>query len=53
MRRRHVASDVASVRLVSLWGTFLADLVVQSLGPDYARVLRAIYTVAQVRVTSS
>ncbi|KAH0469788.1 hypothetical protein IEQ34_001346 [Dendrobium chrysotoxum] len=33
-----------------LWGTFLADVVIQSLGTDYARVLRAIYAFAQVGV---
>ncbi|KAL0927124.1 hypothetical protein M5K25_001283 [Dendrobium thyrsiflorum] len=34
-----------------LWGTFLADVVIQSLGTDYARVLRAIYAFAQIRLT--
>ncbi|KAI4347322.1 hypothetical protein L6164_008141 [Bauhinia variegata] len=34
-----------------LWGTFLADLVIQMLGTDYARILRAIYAFAQIRVT--
>ncbi|XP_054793917.1 uncharacterized protein LOC129299475 isoform X1 [Prosopis cineraria] len=34
-----------------LWGTFLADLVIQMLGTDYARILRAIYALAQIRVT--
>ncbi|XP_015937289.1 uncharacterized protein LOC107463075 isoform X1 [Arachis duranensis] len=33
-----------------LWGTFLADLVIQMLGTDYARLLRAIYAFAQIRV---
>lgn len=32
-----------------LWGTFLADLVIQMLGTDYARILRTIYALAQVR----
>ncbi|KAK3025918.1 hypothetical protein RJ639_041308 [Escallonia herrerae] len=32
-----------------LWGTFLADIVIQMLGTDYARILRAIYAFAQVR----
>lgn len=31
-----------------LWGTFLADVVIQMLGTDYARVLRAIYAFAEV-----
>lgn len=31
-----------------MWGTFLADVVIQMLGTDYARVLRAIYAFAQV-----
>ncbi|KAK2979086.1 hypothetical protein RJ640_022568 [Escallonia rubra] len=30
-----------------LWGTFLADIVIQMLGTDYARILRAIYAFAQ------
>ncbi|XP_027167440.1 uncharacterized protein LOC113767519 isoform X1 [Coffea eugenioides] len=33
-----------------LWGTFLADVVVQMLGTDYARILRAIYALAQIRI---
>ncbi|CAK7324847.1 unnamed protein product [Dovyalis caffra] len=31
-----------------LWGTFLADVVIQMLGTDYARILRAIYAFAQL-----
>ncbi|KAJ6824422.1 uncharacterized protein M6B38_381200 [Iris pallida] len=31
-----------------LWGKFLADIVIQMLGTDYARVLRAIYAFAQL-----
>ncbi|WOL06618.1 hypothetical protein Cni_G15352 [Canna indica] len=31
-----------------MWGTFLADVVIQMLGTDYARILRAIYAFAQV-----
>ncbi|XP_024170996.1 uncharacterized protein LOC112177048 isoform X3 [Rosa chinensis] len=34
-----------------LWGTFLADVVIQMLGTDYARILRAIYAFAQIRIT--
>lgn len=34
-----------------LWGTLLADIVIQMLGTDYARVLRAIYAFAQIRLT--
>ncbi|XP_058228615.1 uncharacterized protein LOC131336700 isoform X2 [Rhododendron vialii] len=30
-----------------LWGIFLADVVIQMLGTDYARILRAIYAFAQ------
>ncbi|CAI5502619.1 unnamed protein product [Closterium sp. Naga37s-1] len=30
-----------------LWGAFIADVVVQSLGTDYARVVRAIFSFAQ------
>ncbi|PON45419.1 hypothetical protein PanWU01x14_258980 [Parasponia andersonii] len=33
-----------------LWGTFLADIVIQMLGTDYARILRAIYAFAQIRI---
>lgn len=33
-----------------LWGTFLADLVIQMLGTDYARILRTIFALAQIRV---
>ncbi|RWR75136.1 transmembrane 9 superfamily member 3-like protein isoform X1 [Cinnamomum micranthum f. kanehirae] len=34
-----------------LWGTFLADVVIQMIGTDYARILRAIYAFAQIRLT--
>ncbi|KAJ0987303.1 hypothetical protein J5N97_005659 [Dioscorea zingiberensis] len=34
-----------------LWGTFVADIVIQNLGTDYARILRAIYAFAQIRLT--
>ncbi|XP_068659525.1 uncharacterized protein [Aristolochia californica] len=33
-----------------LWGTFLADVVIQMIGTDYARILRAIYAFAQIRL---
>ncbi|KAL8135030.1 hypothetical protein AgCh_009888 [Apium graveolens] len=33
-----------------LWGTLLADVVIQMLGTDYARILRAIYAIAQIRI---
>ncbi|XP_057952406.1 uncharacterized protein LOC131146678 isoform X2 [Malania oleifera] len=33
-----------------LYGTFLADVVIQMLGTDYARILRAIYSLAQIRI---
>ncbi|XP_078444717.1 uncharacterized protein LOC144713872 isoform X2 [Wolffia australiana] len=36
-----------------LWGTFLADVVIQMLGTDYARVLRAIYAFALIRLTKA
>lgn len=32
----------------SLWGVFIADVVIQSMGTDYARVVRAIFAFAQV-----
>ncbi|CAI9282746.1 unnamed protein product [Lactuca saligna] len=31
-----------------LWGTLLADIVIQMLGTDYARIVRAIYAFPQV-----
>lgn len=34
-----------------LWGTFLADIVIRSIGTDYARVVRAIYAFAQIRLS--
>lgn len=34
-----------------MWGTLLADIAIQSLGTDYARVVRAIYAFAQIRLT--
>ncbi|XP_077230443.1 uncharacterized protein LOC143863609 isoform X2 [Tasmannia lanceolata] len=34
-----------------MWGTFLADVVIQMIGTDYARILRAIYAFAQIRLT--
>lgn len=34
-----------------MWGTFLADIVIQMLGTDYARILRAIFAFAQIRIT--
>lgn len=33
-----------------LWGTLLADIVIQMLGTDYVRILRAIYAFAQIRI---
>jgi len=35
-----------------MWGTFLADVVIQMLGTDYARILRTIYALAQARYMS-
>ena len=32
----------------SLWGVFIADVVIQSMGSDYARIVRAIFAIAQV-----
>ncbi|PIN27044.1 hypothetical protein CDL12_00210 [Handroanthus impetiginosus] len=36
-----------------MWGTLLADVVIQMLGTDYARILRAIYAFAQIRIYRS
>ncbi|VFQ63165.1 unnamed protein product [Cuscuta campestris] len=33
-----------------LWGTLLADIFIQMIGTDYARILRAIYAFAQIRI---
>ncbi|CAL5442532.1 unnamed protein product [Camellia sinensis] len=41
----------AAARYLGLWGTFLADVVIQMLGTDYARILRAIYAFAQLSVS--
>ncbi|KAM7266777.1 hypothetical protein ACFE04_008943 [Oxalis oulophora] len=35
-----------------MWGTFLADIIIQMLGTDYARILRAIYAFAQIDVSA-
>jgi len=32
-----------------MWGTLLADIVIQMLGTDYARIVQAIYAFAQVK----
>ncbi|KAK1288678.1 hypothetical protein QJS10_CPB19g01604 [Acorus calamus] len=34
-----------------LWGTLLADIVIQMMGTDYARILQAITAFAQIRLT--
>uniref|UniRef100_A0A804K9Y8 Uncharacterized protein n=1 Tax=Musa acuminata subsp. malaccensis TaxID=214687 RepID=A0A804K9Y8_MUSAM len=53
----HAASRYLGLRSVMMilgpvmWGTFLADVVIQMLGTDYARILRAIYAFAQIRLT--
>lgn len=36
-----------------MWGTLLADVFIQMLGTDYARILRAIYALAQIRIYRS
>lgn len=33
-----------------LWGTFFADMLIKSVGTDYARVVKAIYAFAQIRL---
>lgn len=43
-----VCDLIVSGILCSLWGTLLADVVIQMLGTDYARIVRAIYAFAQV-----
>ena len=39
------------VGMCRMWGTLLADLVIQMLETDYARILRAIYAFAQVLIS--
>ncbi|KAL6846237.1 hypothetical protein ACP4OV_023685 [Aristida adscensionis] len=34
-----------------MWGTLLADIVIQMLGTDYARIVQAIFAFAQIRLT--
>lgn len=34
-----------------MWGTLLADIVIQMLGTDNARIVQAIYAFAQIRLT--
>ncbi|KAL8464751.1 hypothetical protein ACS0TY_034308 [Phlomoides rotata] len=41
-------TSVAQLLGPMMWGTLLADVVIQMLGTDYARILRAIYALAQV-----
>lgn len=36
----------------SLWGHFLADMVIRSIGTDYARIVKAIFAIAQVFFSS-
>lgn len=36
-----------------MWGTLLADIVVQMLGTDYVRIVQAIYAFAQVKFSFS
>ena len=36
------------VYLLRVWGTFLADIVIQMLGTDYIRILQAINVFSQV-----
>ncbi|KAK9726057.1 hypothetical protein RND81_05G187100 [Saponaria officinalis] len=42
--------SLASLFGPMLWGTFLADVVIQMLGTDYIRILQAIYALAQIRI---
>lgn len=43
-----ISDQFACLAHFRLWGTLLADVVIQMLGTDYARILRAIYAIAQV-----
>lgn len=46
----HFTAAQDCVNSCRLWGTFLADVVIRSIGTDYARVVRAIYAFAQVHL---
>ncbi|KAL6493472.1 hypothetical protein OROGR_032251 [Orobanche gracilis] len=46
IRSMNVKSNL-NLFLSRMWGTLLADIVIQMLGTDYARILRAIYAFAQ------
>lgn len=45
--------SVAQLLGPMMWGTLLADVVIQMLGTDYARILRAVYAFAQIRIYRS
>ncbi|XP_075523624.1 uncharacterized protein LOC142556189 isoform X1 [Primulina tabacum] len=44
---------IAQLLGLLMWGTLLADVVIQMLGTDYSRILRAIYAFAQIRIYRS
>jgi hypothetical protein len=43
--------SIMHLMLHRMWGTLLADTVIQMLGTDYARIVQAIYAFAQVNLT--
>ncbi|XP_073056508.1 uncharacterized protein [Primulina eburnea] len=44
---------IAQLLGLLMWGTLLADVVIQMLGTDYSRILRAIYAFSQIRIYRS
>ena len=47
--RYGVARGMLSVLGPAMWALFAGELAVKSIGTDYGRVVRAVYTLAQVR----
>lgn len=47
--RYGVARGMLSVLGPAMWALFAGELAVKSIGTDYGRVVRAMYTLAQVR----
>lgn len=47
--RYGAARGMLSVLGPAMWALFAGELAVKSIGTDYGRVVRAVYTLAQVR----
>lgn len=48
--RYGLARGMLSVLGPAMWAFFAGELAVKSIGMDYGRVVRAMYTLAQVRM---